>query len=114
MGAATGEQRSGVAQGLLYAGGIAGIYALFVAFSAVTGQRFEIPNDGGGRGIPLPSSWFHTALFTAVGVVLWLAGQRWDRPGFVAFRARRPWLVPTVVGVVIVPATIVVLFLLVS
>jgi hypothetical protein len=113
MGSPTNRPRSGFAQGLLYAGGIAGIYALIVVISAVTGQRFEIPSKGGGRGIPLPSGWFHAALFTGIGVALWLSGRQWDRPGFVAVRARRRWLMPTLIGVVIVPAALVLLFLLV-
>jgi hypothetical protein len=108
------QQASGLAQGLLLAGGICGIYGLFVAFSAATGQRFEIPNDGGGRGIPLPTTWFHFAIFAAFAVALWFTGRAWDRAGFVAFRRRRPWLVPTIVGVVIVPAFVMLLFVLVS
>lgn len=56
-----GAPPSGLAQGLLYGGGITGIYALFVAF-----------------------------------------------------RKRKPWLVPTIFGVVIVPAFLVLLFVLVA
>src|SRR5262245_34369958 len=103
-----------MAQGLLYAGGITGMYGLFVAFSAATGIRFELPNDGGGRGIPLPASWFHFAIFAAFAIALWLAGKRWDRPGFVAFRRRRPWLVPTFAGLVLFPAFVMLLFVLVA
>lgn len=69
---------------------------------------------GGGRGIPLPTNWFHAGLFTAIGGALWLSGQRWDRPGFVALRKRLPWLVSVVFGVVIVPASLVLIFVLVS
>jgi hypothetical protein len=108
------QQASKLAQGLLLAGGITGIYGLFVAFSAATGQRFEIPNDGGGRGIPLPTSWFHFAIFAGFAIALWLTGRAWDRTAFVAFRRRRPWVVPTIFGVVIVPAFLVLLFALVS
>ena len=97
----------------MYAGGIAGMFALFVAFSAVTGHGFEIANEGGGRGIPLPSTWFHAALFAAIGLALWFAGRRWDAPRFVALRASRPWLVPVVFGTVIVPAALVLIFVLV-
>lgn len=94
----------------MYAGGIAGIYALFVAFSAATGQRFEIAGEGGGRGVPLPSSWPHAALFVAIGCALWIAGRRWDRPGFVALRQRRRWLMPVVIGCGIVPGVLVMIF----
>ncbi len=97
----------------MLSGGTAWIYALFVAISAATGWRFAISGDGGGRGIPLPDTWFHAALFTGIGALLWLAGGRWDREGFVAFRRRRPWVVPVIVAVVIVPATLVLIFLLV-
>jgi hypothetical protein len=114
MGTPSAHPPSPLAQGILYAGGIAFIYALFVAVSAVSGWRFEIPNDGGGRGIPLPSSWFHAALFAAIGGALWFVGRRWDAPRFVALRSRRPWLVPVVFGVVVVPASLVLIFVLVS
>lgn len=107
-------RQSGMAQGLSYAGGIAGIHALVIAFSAATGHRFQIGGDGGSSGIPLPQSWFHAALFVALGGALWLAGGRWDTPRFVAVRARRPWLMPVVTGLVLVPAGLVLLFLLVS
>jgi len=99
---------------LLYSGGITGIYALVVAFSAATGRHFQIANAGTSRGVPLPSTWPHAGLFTAVGVLLWFAGRRWDAPGFAAVRVRRPWLVPVVVVVVIVPAALAGLFLLVK
>jgi hypothetical protein len=114
MGASTQPPASSFAQGLMYAGGAAGIFALLVAFSAVTGHGFEIASKGGGRGIPLPSSWFHAALFAGIGLALWFAGRRWDAPRFAALRSRRPWLVPVVVGTVIAPASLVLIFVLVS
>jgi hypothetical protein len=101
------------AVGLLYAGGIAWIYALVVVISIVTDTRFEIPNDGGGSGIPLPNTWFYAALFTAIGGVLWRSGRWWDRPGFTALRARRPWLVPVVFTLVVFPAIVMFIFVLV-
>ncbi len=104
---------SAAAQFLLYAGGITGIYALVVAFSAATGRHFQIANAGNLRGVPLPSTWPHAGLLTAVALLLWFAGRRWDAPGFAAVRARRPWLVPVVVSIGIVPAALAGLFLLV-
>ena len=105
---------SKLAQGILLGGGITGIYGLVVGISAATGQRFEIPNKGGGAGIPLPATWLHFGIFAAFAIALWMLGRVWDRPGFVAFRARRRWVVPTVFGVVIVPAFVMMLFVLVS
>ena len=99
--------------GLLWAGGIAWLYGLFVAISALTGQRFAISGDGVDRGIPLPSSWPHVGLFAALGAALWFSGRRWDAPRFGALRARRPWLMPVVGALVIFPGTVVVIFLLV-
>lgn len=100
------------AMGILYAGGIAGIYALFIAFSAATGQRFEIAE--GGRGVPLPHTWFHAILFVAIGAALWALGRAWDRERFVAVRKRRPWLAPTVGTLVVFPATVMLIFVLVK
>jgi hypothetical protein len=84
------------------------IYAIFVAISAATGERFEI------EGMPLPASWFHAALFTFLGSLFWFGGPRWDSPAFVAFRARRPWLVPVVGLFVILPASLALIFVLVQ
>jgi hypothetical protein len=109
----TAKPASAFSLGLLWAGGIAWIYGLFVAFSAITGQRFEISGDGVERGIPLPSSWPHVGLFVALGAALWLTGRRWDAPRFRALRARRPWLMPAVGVLVIFPGAVVVIFLLV-
>jgi hypothetical protein len=94
-------------------GGTVWIIALFVAISAVTGHRFEISGDGVDRGVPLPSNWFYAMLFTAVGGAFWWLGGRWDAPRFVAFRQRRPWVVPLVATFVVAPLTLVVMFLLV-
>jgi len=106
--------RTKTAQFLMYAGGITGIYALVVAFSAATGRHFQIANAGNSRGVPLPSTWPHAGLMAAVALLLWFAGRRWDAPRFAAVRARRPWLVPVVVSIGIVPAALVGLFLLVK
>jgi hypothetical protein len=101
------------AQGVMMAGGVAWIYALFVAISAATGHRFEISGDGVEQGVPLPATWFHAALFTALGAALWLLGRRWDATGFVLLRKRRPWLVPTVGVVLLLPASLMLIFVLV-
>lgn len=100
-------------QGIAYCGGIAGLYGLVVAISAVTGKRFQIGGSGGSKGIVLPNSWGYVALFMGIGAVLWFIGRRWDAAGFVAVRRRRPWLVPTFVGVVVVPASLMLIFMLV-
>jgi hypothetical protein len=110
----SGPPASKLAQGLLLAGGITWIYALFVAFSAATGYEFELAGEGTSRGVPLPSTWFHAALFTAVGAAFWLVGRAWDEQGFVALRKRRPWLVPLITCFVILPASLVLLFALVQ
>ncbi len=113
MTAAAPQPPSPFAQGVMWCGGIAWIYALFVAISAVTGHRFEIAGEGTSRGIPLPASWPHFGLFMAIGAALWFGGRRWDAPGFAAFRKRRPWVVPVIGAFVIAPASLMLIFLLV-
>lgn len=113
----TVEQRrglSGFAQVLCYLGGTAWIYALFVGITAATGYRFEITADGVENGIPLPDTWFHFGLLVAVGAALWMGGRKWDAPRFVALRTRRPWLVPVLGVFVLLPASLALLFWLVS
>lgn len=101
-------------QFLYYSAGFAGIFGLVTAIGAATGEQFQIAASGSRDGIPLPHRWPYVGLFALIAAALYLASRRWDARGFVGFRARFPWLVPLVVTVVIAPATLVLLFVLVS
>lgn len=94
--------------------GFAGLFAVAVTITTTTGQGFQVSASGVDGGVPLPVGWPYVGLFAALGVALYGASRGWDRPGFSALRQRRPWLVPTVGGLVVFPIFIAVLFVLVS
>ena len=94
---------------LMYGGGVAVMYGALALFSLLSGMKFEFGASGSG-GIPFPSSWPSVGLLLGVGVGSYLLGTRWDTPRLLALRQRRPWLVPVVVTVVVIPLLIVVLF----
>ena len=94
---------------LKYGGGIAGMLGLFAAVSAATGMKFQFGSAGSG-GVPLTGSWLGAGILLAVGALCWWLGTRWDAPGFADFRKRRRWVVPVVVGFVVFPATVILLF----
>lgn len=96
---------------LTYGGGVTGMYGLLAAYSTVTGNKLAF---GSGDGVPLPSTWLGVGVLMVAAVVLYWLGTRWDRPGFVAVRKRRPWLVPTVSTFVVFPALLVLLFMMVQ
>lgn len=91
----------------------AGLFAVLAAITATTGQRFQLVGRGSTQGMPLPTSWFHAGLLAAVGLALWFLAPAWDAPAFVAFRAKRRWVVPIVSTFVLFPLFIVALFMLV-
>jgi len=92
---------------LLGLAAFAGLFALITAFSALGGGGFSITAAGAGGGIPLPTGWTGFAALAATAVVLYGASRVWDRPGFEAFRRRRPWALPAL-GVVLLPISFVV------
>ena len=85
----------------------AGLFALVTAFSALGGGEFSITAAGAGGGIPLPTGWTGFAVLAATAVVLYSGSRVWDRPGFEAFRRRRPWALPALC-VVLLPVSLVV------
>lgn len=85
----------------------AGLFALVTAFSALGGGAFNITAAGAGAGIPLPTGWTGFAVLATTAVVLFAGSRVWDRPGFAAFRRRRPWALPAL-GVVLLPISFVI------
>jgi len=87
--------------------GFAGLFALLTAYSALGGGGFNITAAGAGAGVPLPTGWTGFAVLAATAVVLYGGSRVWDRPGFEAFRRRRPWALPAL-GVVLLPISVVI------
>ena len=80
----------------------AGLFALITAYSALGGGGFNITAAGVDGGVPLPTGWTGFAVLAATAVVLYGGSRVWDRPGFDAFRRRRPWVLPAL-GVLLLP-----------
>lgn len=99
---------------LTYGGGLTGLYGAIGAYSAISGTKFEFGGGGSGGGVPLASSWPAVATLLIAAVGLYALGRSWDRPAFAALRQRRRWLVPVVVTFVVVPALLVLIFMLVQ
>lgn len=94
---------------LTYGGGITGLYGLLAAYSTISGNGLAF---GSADGVPLPSTWPAVGILLGAAVGLYWLGTRWDRPRFVGVRQRHRWLVPVVVGFVVFPVLVGLLFLM--
>lgn len=92
---------------LLGLAGFAGLFSLITAYSALGGGGFNITAAGVDGGVPLPTGWTGFAVLAATAVALYGGSRVWDRPGFAAFRRRRPWALPAL-GVLLLPISFVI------